>query len=101
MLRWIKQVGFENFFDVIVAKEDTLKNKPEPDPVLFAINSLEIEPNRALYVGDSRFDVMSAHSAKVDACVVGWACFDYEYFKDLNPKYYVKDCKEILEIVKG
>src|SRR5687767_4813804 len=43
-------------FDVVVAHEDTDRHKPDPDPVLLAVEKLGGTPREAVYVGDSPFD---------------------------------------------
>jgi pyrophosphatase PpaX len=59
-------------FDVVVGHEDTDRHKPEPDPVLLAIQRLEGTPSEAAYVGDSPFDIRAAKAAGAFAVAVGW-----------------------------
>jgi pyrophosphatase PpaX len=72
------ELGFEHapldasLFDVIVAKEDTDAHKPEPEPILLALRTLGADPSRAVYVGDSPFDIQAAHAAKVTAAAAAW-----------------------------
>ena len=59
-------------FEVVVAHEDTDRHKPDPDPVLLAIERLDGKPAQAVYVGDSPFDIGAAKAAGVYAVAVGW-----------------------------
>ena len=59
-------------FDVVVAHEDTERHKPDPDPVLLAVEKLGGAPEEAVYVGDSPFDIGAAKAAGVYAIAVGW-----------------------------
>ena len=59
-------------FEVIVAKEDTATHKPDPAPLLFALCQLSAEPDAAVYVGDSPFDLRAAHGAGVTAAAAMW-----------------------------
>jgi pyrophosphatase PpaX len=59
-------------FDVVVAHEDTERHKPDPDPVLLAVEKLDASPEEAAYVGDSPFDIRAAKAADVFAIAVGW-----------------------------
>jgi pyrophosphatase PpaX len=59
-------------FDVVVAHEDTTRHKPDPDPVLLAVERLGGAPEDAVYVGDSPFDIGAAKAAGVFAIAVGW-----------------------------
>jgi pyrophosphatase PpaX len=59
-------------FDVVVGFEDTERHKPDPDPVLLAVDRLAGTPSEAAYVGDSPFDIGAAKAAGVYAVAVGW-----------------------------
>ena len=59
-------------FDVVVGYEDTSRHKPDPEPVLLAIEQLAGAPDEAVYVGDSPFDIGAAKAAGVFAVAVGW-----------------------------
>jgi pyrophosphatase PpaX len=59
-------------FDVVVCGDDTQRHKPDPDPILLALERLGAGPDEAAYVGDSPFDVAAAKAAGVYAVAVGW-----------------------------
>jgi pyrophosphatase PpaX len=59
-------------FDVVVGYEDTSRHKPDPEPVLLAVEKLDGAPDEAVYVGDSPFDIGAAKAAGVFAVAVGW-----------------------------
>ncbi len=50
-------------FDVIVSAEDTDKHKPDPAPLLFALEKLDKKPENAVFVGDSDKDIGAAQNA--------------------------------------
>jgi pyrophosphatase PpaX len=58
--------------EVVVAHEDTDRHKPDPEPVLHALEQLDAAPEEAAFVGDSPFDVRAAKAAEVFAIAVGW-----------------------------
>lgn len=60
------------FFDVTVGAEDTTRHKPNPDPLLLALERLGASADDAVYVGDSPFDIGAAKAAGVFAVAVGW-----------------------------
>ena len=66
------RLPFEHLFDVVVASEDTKRHKPDPAPILLALDRLEAGPEEAAYVGDSPFDVAAANAAGVFSIAVGW-----------------------------
>ena len=60
------------YFDVVVGADDTERHKPDPEPVLHALELLGARPDDAAYVGDSPFDVRAARAAGVYAVAVAW-----------------------------
>jgi len=70
--RVFEGVGIGRYFDVVVGSDDTERHKPDPEPVLKALELLEARPEDAAYVGDSPFDVAAARAAGVFAVAVGW-----------------------------
>ena len=59
-------------FDVVVGFEDTERHKPDPEPVLLAVERLGGTPAESVYIGDSPFDIGAAKAAGVYAVAVGW-----------------------------
>ena len=59
-------------FEVVVTSDDTERHKPDPEPILFALERLGARPDEAAYVGDSPFDVAAARGAGVRAIAVTW-----------------------------
>lgn len=96
--------GITNFFSVIVGKEDTAERKPSAQPLLKAIEALNIQSNQTLYVGDSQEDIESAQNAKVDCA---FYANNKIYFKSLEtwlktnkPALIFDNPKELIEFVE-
>ena len=67
-----ESAGIGAFFDVVVGSDDTDRHKPDPEPVLKALELLEARPEEGAYIGDSPFDVAAARAAGVFSVAVGW-----------------------------
>jgi putative hydrolase of the HAD superfamily len=52
----LKSVGLAGFFAAVVSSADAGAPKPDPRPFRLALARVEIEPDRALHVGDSDAD---------------------------------------------
>lgn len=86
--------------DVVVAHEDTDRHKPDPDPVLFAIERLGGAPEQAVYVGDSPFDIQSAKAAGVFAVAVSWGgIHPDERLLAEEPDAFVHSPEELLDVL--
>ncbi len=67
-----EHVAIEHLFDVVVGSDDTERHKPDPDPILHALELLGAPADQAVYVGDSPFDIRAAKAAGVHAVAVTW-----------------------------
>lgn len=67
----LKRANLEEKFDLIITGDDTTISKPEPDPYLFAIKSLSLQPYECLAIEDNPIGIESAKRAKIQ--VVGIA----------------------------
>ena len=61
--RILARVGIEDCFDTIVASEDTLRHKPDPDPFLEAARRLGARPERCVVWEDSGLGIEAARRA--------------------------------------
>ena len=92
--------ALEEAFDVVVAFEDTDRHKPEPDPVLLAVEKLGATTDEAVYVGDSPFDIGAAKAAGVYAVAVGWGGIhpDARLLAE-GPDAFVRTPEELLDVL--
>jgi pyrophosphatase PpaX len=87
-------------FDVVVAHEDTERHKPDPEPVLAAVDRLHARPAQAAYVGDSPFDIRAAKSAGAFAVAVGWGgIHSDETLRAEEPDAFVNDPEELVDVL--
>jgi pyrophosphatase PpaX len=87
-------------FDVVVAYEDTERHKPDPEPVLAALDKLGATSAEAAYVGDSPFDVRAAKAAGVFAVAVGWGgIHSDERLLAEEPDAFVATTAELLDVL--
>ena len=62
-LEALKFHKIENYFDAVVTADDVEKPKPYPDSILKACEKLNVVPNEAIYVGDTKHDFKAGKSA--------------------------------------
>jgi pyrophosphatase PpaX len=74
----------ERHIDLLVAVEDTPVHKPQPDPVLLALDRLGADASDACYVGDAPFDVAAGNAAGVTTVGVTWGFFPREAIDDAD-----------------
>ncbi len=69
----LKQFGIIDCFDNFVTAEDTSAHKPDPAPVQAALRKLGKQPEQAVMLGDTWFDMECARRAGVRAVLAGWS----------------------------
>jgi pyrophosphatase PpaX len=65
-------VDLSRFFGAVVTADDTERHKPDPEPVLLALDRLGATPEDAAFVGDSPFDMGAGKTAGVFTVGVSW-----------------------------
>jgi pyrophosphatase PpaX len=87
----------EDYFEVVVGADDTERHKPDPDPILHALERLGALPGEAAYVGDSPFDIRAAKAAGTHAVAVTWGrIHDEDRLRREEPDALVRDAEELL-----
>lgn len=66
------RLPLEHLFETVVGGDETERHKPDPQPLLLALDRLGVSPGGAAYVGDSPFDIQAAKAAGLYAIGVSW-----------------------------
>ena len=101
----LEKYGLKEYFDEIVTPEDTDRHKPDPEPVLIALEKLGSKPENAVMLGDTLFDIKCARNAKVESVLVAWSFAPQgetkESLGDDAPDYIIGRPEELLEILSS
>ena len=80
-----KILNLFNFkFDIVQTPDSVLRGKPAPDHLLYAMSTLNIDPQHTLYIGDMDVDYQAAKRANIDYVHASWgygACNDGNVIK--------------------
>ena len=69
-LHFLDHFDLMPYFEVIVTAQTCQRTKPFPDPVVFAAEQLQLEPEHCLMVGDTIVDVKAGKSAGAQTVAV-------------------------------
>jgi pyrophosphatase PpaX len=93
-------VPLGHLFDVVVGGDETDRHKPEPDPLLLALQRLGAEPDETAYVGDAPFDVRAARAAGIHSVAVTWGgIHPRERLEAEHPDAVVDTAEALLEVL--
>ena len=97
----LEKYGLSERFDCIVTADDTQKHKPDPEPVLIALQRLKRPPQEALMVGDSMFDMRCGQGAGVGTVLVNWAMAaqTQQEISGFSADYCIDRPEALLEII--
>ncbi len=92
--------GWRALFDVVIDGDSTPTLKPDPRPLLAAIDALGAARNRVLFVGDSEIDRETAAAAGVSfaLCLYGYRTAP---IADLAPDYVLADFSALPALMSG
>lgn|GEM_PF-814613 len=97
----LKEAGFNiDWFEVMVSFETTKKHKPDPEPLLFVINQLDVKPEETVYVGDAISDYECARDAKVEYFAVLTGALRREDLEELRVKNIINSVVELPDLVR-
>ena len=70
---------FSQYTKVAIGEMEGVARKPAPDTALKAIRELEVSADKAIYVGDSDVDIMTAKNAGIECVSVTWGFRDKDF----------------------
>jgi phosphoglycolate phosphatase len=79
-LNVLRQRGLMNWVDCVVGGDTCERRKPDPQPLLYACQTLGVAPQAALMVGDSVNDAQAARAASI-----AMICVTYGYNEGNDP----------------
>jgi pyrophosphatase PpaX len=90
-------VPLGHLFDTVVGGDETELHKPDPAPLLLALERMDARPDESAYVGDSPFDVLAAKAAGMHAIAVTWGrIHDRARLEAAAPDAIVDTAEELL-----
>jgi len=94
----LEAAGLRSFFKLTLCADRAEDRKPSPNLLLAACARLDIEPQRMLYVGDSRSDVIAARSAGCRFVAVDYGYHHDLPLGDLRPDGIIGELAEIISL---
>lgn len=84
---------FGELVNISVGDRADLKRKPDAEPVRYAMSSLGCE--KAVFVGDSEVDVLTAKNAGLPCISLTWGFRDKDFLEEHGAKIFASDTEQI------
>lgn len=94
-LRGLRTAGLEDAFDVVIGADDVPRHKPDPTPVLAALEWLGASATSTVFVGDSPHDMASGRAAGVRTAAALWGPFPRETLEPHQPDFWLEAPTEL------
>jgi HAD superfamily hydrolase (TIGR01509 family) len=96
----LKSAGVEKLFEVIITSDDVPNRKPAPDPLIECAKRLDVNPNKCVYVGDTRTDIKAGKAAGMKTVGVLTGFDDYDMLAKEGPDAIVDSIRNLLEVIE-
>ena len=89
---------FQDTIEVAICENEAqgIRKKPAPDTVFAALQSLGVEKDNAVYVGDSDVDIQTAANAGLPCISVLWGFRDRDFLIQHGAKTFISAPSELL-----
>jgi pyrophosphatase PpaX len=99
--RALVHTGLARYMQCVIASDSTTRHKPEPEPVLMALERLGCSPDESMFVGDSPYDIQAGRAAGVHAVGVAWGAFTTETLVDAGAEVILQKPLDLVSYVSG
>jgi len=94
----LSALDMSQYFKVVIGGDSYPQKKPDPLPVVKALEALGAYPQQAVMVGDHHTDLYSARSAGVKTC---FCAYGLGHTDGLIPDYHAENSQDLLRLFPG
>lgn len=98
--RQLREFRLTRVFATRVCSGDTVRKKPHPEPLRFALRQMKLEPSVCVYVGDAPQDVEMAQRAGVRAIGVLGSFPTEKRLRAARPEFLLESIEELPQVLK-
>lgn len=92
--------GLDSYLDTVITVEDIKRPKPDPDGINMALEILKTSPTKAVYIGDSIYDIQTGKNAGVATIAVTWGIATENELQNTQPDFLVKTWDQLLQAIE-
>lgn len=96
--RGLQLFDLDQYIDTLVGAEDTSQHKPNPDPVVLALEKLGGAPDQAVMIGDSPYDIEAGLRAGTYTIGLDWTIFPKTSFTGREPHLWIESLMDLVEV---
>ncbi len=96
---FVQELGLDKYVGYVLGAEDTVRSKPDPEPVLKTLSELGYSAAECLVVGDMPYDILMGRGALARTCGVSYGNSCREQLLESGADFVIDDFGELSELV--
>lgn len=103
----LEKYNIADLFETIITDDDIEKaeRKPNPKPLLMALERMGGTPDKAIMVGDRDKDIVAGHNAGTDSVlfcsVEHQRHYSLEKLMEHKPTYFISEFRDLIKVAEG
>jgi len=97
--RQVTTLGWSGCFEPLVTPDEVRFGKPHPESLELCLKAHGLQPQEALMIGDTPFDLEMAQRAGVPSVAVGYGFYRQEALLACGPRAYAADVPALRDIL--
>ena len=81
----LQSFGWQDLFSEVLGGDSLTTKKPDPAPLLHVCEALNVSPEQAIMIGDSRNDILAGQNANMDTLGLSYGYNYGQDIRELNP----------------
>ena len=81
----LQSFGWQDLFVEVLGGDSLLVKKPDPAPLLHVCEALNVTPDQAVMIGDSKNDILAGQNANMDTLGLSYGYNYGQDIRELNP----------------
>lgn len=99
VMKGLRLMNLDSFFECIIALDHVEKAKPDPEPIFKALEQLNSTPEEAIMVGDNYHDILAGKNAGTKTAGVAWSIKGHDFLAKFEPDYILENMADLLTIL--
>ncbi|MEK7175319.1 MAG: HAD-IA family hydrolase [Patescibacteria group bacterium] len=87
-----------NLFNIVISGDDVKKIKPDPEPLLMALEFMQELPEKAIMIGDSYLDIQAGKNAGTKTIRATYG-FHIDKLHEPEPDFFISDISDLLKLL--
>ena len=96
----IVRIFFGDLIDITLGQVDGVAQKPQPDGIHHVLKKLGISKGKAIYVGDSEVDCITAKNAEIPCVAVSWGFRDKSVLAENGADFIADTPEDVINYCK-